>query len=86
MVREVKVSWDVDDGELEPPAHRDSVFDEDLLFVNPVRSRRRATNAKRRVANADRRAASRSPSTVRRHLAGAAWTTGELHKRVRHDE
>lgn len=69
MVREAKFSCHVDDGWIEPPVCRDSVFDDVLPLITP-RSRRRRRESQRRSRHLGSEPSSATP---RRNLAGADW-------------
>jgi hypothetical protein len=77
MVREATFAWDLTDGRLDPMERRDSVLDDDLLVLpRPRRKKRRKTAG---VSENEKAVADRAP-TARRHLADAAWTTGDLRR------
>jgi hypothetical protein len=80
MVREATFAWDLTDGRLDPMERRDSVLDDELLVLaRPRRKKRRKTTDGLTNQNT---VADRAP-TARRHLADAAWTTGDLHRNRR---
>jgi len=80
MVREATFAWDLTEGRLDPIERRDSVLDDDLLVLSRPRRKKRRMAAD--ISANEKTVAERAP-TARRHLAGAAWTTGDLHRHRR---